>query len=206
MSSRCASRRDIAQCDVWAKRYQERKGTRRSKQHTMSTHAGRWPGFQFWSLQYSGFITLDNGMGDAFAGSSAVPAGMIPTDGASEQCPCEMSAWYWILCYQALRLAHQLLSPMEQWEAEVYSCGGVLTFKELPSRYCITGYWYWISGQRLKTHMKTWKHENMILMYPLSLGLRRSLMPLKGRAKVPHQAWLNMKKSWQSETCRCKVM
>lgn len=53
-------------------------------------------------------------MGDAFAGSSAVPAGMIPTDGASEQCPCEMSAGYWILCYQALRLAHQLLSPMEQ--------------------------------------------------------------------------------------------
>lgn len=53
-------------------------------------------------------------MGDAFAGSSAVPAGMIPTDGASEQCPCEMSAGYSILCYQALRLAHQLLSPMEQ--------------------------------------------------------------------------------------------
>lgn len=28
-----------------------------------------------------GFITLDNGMGDAFVGSSAIPAGMVPLDG-----------------------------------------------------------------------------------------------------------------------------
>ncbi|CAE7263007.1 elavl2 [Symbiodinium sp. CCMP2592] len=28
-----------------------------------------------------GFITLDNGMGDAFVGSSAIPAGMVPHDG-----------------------------------------------------------------------------------------------------------------------------
>lgn len=33
-----------------------------------------------------GFITLDNGMGDAFAGSGAMPPGMIPTDGLRITC------------------------------------------------------------------------------------------------------------------------
>eukprot|EP00931_Biecheleriopsis_adriatica_P045468 TRINITY_DN26043_c0_g1_i1.p1 TRINITY_DN26043_c0_g1~~TRINITY_DN26043_c0_g1_i1.p1 ORF type:complete len:733 (-),score=175.06 TRINITY_DN26043_c0_g1_i1:45-1988(-) len=39
-----------------------------------------------------GFITLDNGQGDAFCGSSAIPSGMVPQEGMHVMFTCEWNA------------------------------------------------------------------------------------------------------------------